>query len=69
MCAQENSSSHSNSESSDNQNASIPSITSQEEILEQYGENFKILKCNSQVAELLTIIRDKYKLQVLQKEL
>ncbi|XP_036335486.1 uracil phosphoribosyltransferase homolog isoform X1 [Rhagoletis pomonella] len=30
-----------------------------DEILEEYGPNLKILDCNSQVAELLTIIRDK----------
>lgn len=29
------------------------------EILEEYGPNLKLLDCNSQVAELLTIIRDK----------
>lgn len=37
----------------------IPAITSQEEILRDYGPNFKILVCNPQVHELLTIIRDK----------
>lgn len=31
-----------------------------EEILAEYGENLKLLTLNSQVAELLTIIRDKY---------
>lgn len=30
-----------------------------EEILAEYGENLKLLTPNSQVAELLTIIRDK----------
>ncbi|KAI8130435.1 Uracil phosphoribosyltransferase like protein [Lucilia cuprina] len=61
------SSSHSNSESielnEDNadENIPIPAITSPEEILEHYGPNFKLLQCNAQVGELLTIIRDKYK--------
>lgn len=31
-----------------------------DEILAEYGENLKLLTLNSQVAELLTIIRDKY---------
>lgn len=43
----------------DNINTPIPSITSLEEILENFGPNFKILECNAQVSELLTIIRDK----------
>lgn len=30
-----------------------------EEVLADYGENIKLLTLNSQVAELLTIIRDK----------
>ncbi|EDW37743.1 GL21026 [Drosophila persimilis] len=30
-----------------------------EEILAEYGSNLKLLECNSQVSELLTIIRDK----------
>lgn len=67
MCASQENSSNSNSESNDanensvsRPNSPIPAITSAEEILENYGANFKILECNSQVAELLTIIRDKY---------
>lgn len=58
-------SSHSNSESIDinddntEENIPIPAITSLEEILEHYGPNFKLLQCNAQVKELLTIIRDK----------
>ncbi|KAL9892657.1 uracil phosphoribosyltransferase homolog [Glossina fuscipes] len=66
MCASQENSSNSNSESNDanensvsRPNSPIPAITSAEEILENYGANFKILECNSQVAELLTIIRDK----------
>ncbi|XP_013099520.1 uracil phosphoribosyltransferase homolog [Stomoxys calcitrans] len=34
-------------------------ITSSEEVLRNFGANFKILECNPQVSELLTIIRDK----------
>lgn len=34
-----------------------------EEILAEYGENLKLLTLNPQVAELLTIIRDKYALK------
>lgn len=30
-----------------------------EDILAEYGSNLKLLECNPQVAELLTIIRDK----------
>lgn len=37
----------------------IPAITSPEEILRNYGANFKTLKSHPQVTELLTIIRDK----------
>lgn len=58
--------SNSNSESNDTNDAidsrigsPIPAITSREQIRQQYGSNFKILECNCQVAELLTIIRDK----------
>lgn len=58
--------SHSNSESIDlndndnsEENIPIPAVTSPEEILENYGPNFKLLQCNAQVEELLTIIRDK----------
>lgn len=69
MCAsaslENGTSSHSNSESIDlndentDENIPIPAITSPEEILENYGPNFKLLNCNAQVCELLTIIRDK----------
>lgn len=58
-------SSHSNSESIEindeniEESNPIPAITSPEEILEHYGPNFKLLQCNAQVEELLTIIRDK----------
>nr|NP_001261451.1 krishah, isoform B [Drosophila melanogaster]AGB94146.1 krishah, isoform B [Drosophila melanogaster] len=38
--------------------AAVPAATS-EEILAEYGSNLKLLECNSQVAELLTILRDK----------
>ncbi|XP_017012377.2 uracil phosphoribosyltransferase homolog [Drosophila takahashii] len=38
--------------------AVVPAATS-EEILAEYGSNLKLLECNSQVAELLTILRDK----------
>lgn len=30
-----------------------------EDILAEYGSNLKLLECNSQVSELLTILRDK----------
>ncbi|XP_039230232.1 uracil phosphoribosyltransferase homolog [Drosophila yakuba] len=38
--------------------AVVPAATS-EEILAEYGSSLKLLECNSQVAELLTILRDK----------
>lgn len=60
-------STHSNSEDTneiqdvndDSNRIPIPSITSLQEILDNYGPNFKVLECNAQVGELLTIIRDK----------
>jgi len=36
----------------------VPAATL-EEIEAEYGSNLKLLECNSQVAELLTILRDK----------
>lgn len=58
--------SNSNGETHNSSITSVPSTSAvmvaslkAPEILEEYGPNLKLLDCNSQVAELLTIIRDK----------
>ncbi|XP_054732963.1 uracil phosphoribosyltransferase homolog [Anastrepha obliqua] len=59
MNADSNSNGEANNITEPSTNAVMVCSLKPAEILEEYGSNLKLLDCNSQVAELLTIIRDK----------